>query len=179
MKVKVKLLSKAARMPERATDGSAGLDFYATSVKRHDPHMYEYSTGISMEIPKGHVGLIFPRSSIYKTSLMLSNCVGVIDSDYRGEIKFLFRNVEGQSQRQPYGGEDKIGQMVIMPIPKVELVDADDLSKTERGEGGFGSTDKSKKKSKGSKVAEGLKEAVEHEKGETELKETVVETNKE
>jgi dUTP pyrophosphatase len=85
------------------------------------------------------VGLVFPRSSVYKTGFSLTNCVGVIDSDYRGEIMAKFADtylgdVEG------YEVGDRICQMIIMPVPEVEYVEADKLSSTERGAGGYGST---------------------------------------
>ena len=95
-----------------------------------------------MEIPEGHVGLIYPRSSVSKTPHSLRNHVGVIDSGYRGEIIFKFGWVES-SNIQPvsiYAAGDRIGQIIVMPYPKVKFVEVDELSDSERGEGGFGST---------------------------------------
>ena len=97
-----------------------------------------YGTGIAVEIPEGYVGLVFPRSSVYRHQLALSNCVGVIDSGYRGEIKFMFRIVQPHISRYSLG--DRIGQLLIMPLQSVELEESDDLSDSDRGNGGFGSS---------------------------------------
>jgi len=99
--------------------------------------MIEYGTGIAVEIPPGHVGLIFPRSSIFHTGLILTNSVGVIDSGYRGEIKAVFK---APGHYDIYRIGERIGQLVIVPIPDVEYEEADELSETERGTGGYGST---------------------------------------
>ena len=90
-----------------------------------------------MEIPPGHVGLVFPRSSCYKHGMLLSNCVGVIDSDYRGEVTAVFL---GTHDDVSYEIGDRIAQLVIMPIPAVKFVEAEELSETQRGTGGYGST---------------------------------------
>jgi len=86
------------------------------------------------------VGLLFPRSSSYKTGLLLSNCVGVLDSDYRGSILFVFWDIHYASP--PYEVGDRIGQLIIMKIPDIEFVEADELTDTDRGAGGYGSTGK-------------------------------------
>ena len=96
MNLKVKRLNQEAKLPTYATDGSNGLDFTATAVVI-TPDYIEVRTGICMEIPEGYVGLLFPRSSITKTNMMLGNSVGVIDSDYRGEISFRFKILEERS----------------------------------------------------------------------------------
>lgn len=97
-----------------------------------------YGTGLAFEIPLGHVGLIFPRSSIYKTGMTLSNCVGVIDSDYRGEVKFVFT---ARNSNEPiYDIGDRVGQLVIMELPNITIIEETELNDTERGTGGFGST---------------------------------------
>ena len=140
IKVKFKKLSPDAKEPVRATDGAAGWDLSAVSRKYVNPesilNMVQYRTGIAVEIPSGYVGLLFPRSSCYKKELSLMNSVGVIDSDYRGEISFIYKGVE------LYGQGDRIGQLVILPCPAVEFVKAEELSETIRGTGGFGSTGK-------------------------------------
>jgi dUTP pyrophosphatase len=92
-----------------------------------------------MEIPEGFVGLVFPRSSIRKYDLSLTNCVGVIDSGYRGEIQATFRKEAGIPSKR-YDVGDKIAQMIILPYPSIQFIETDELSDTERGEGGFGST---------------------------------------
>jgi dUTP pyrophosphatase len=97
-----------------------------------------------MEIPKGFVGLIFPRSSIRKTNLQLSNSVGVVDSGYRGEIQATFNKIQGidNIERDSYKVGDRICQIMIIPYPPIEFKEVDELTNTERGEGGFGSTGK-------------------------------------
>ena len=138
MKVKFKKLNPKAIMPSYAKQGDAGLDMTAIQVLKHEMY-YEYRTGIAIEVPEGHVGLMFPRSSISKTKQILSNHVGVIDSGYRGEILFRFKKLAWDNG-EVYQEGDKVGQLVIIPIPAIELVEVDELSLTERGEGGFGST---------------------------------------
>jgi dUTP pyrophosphatase len=143
MEVKFKKLSERAVIPSYATEGDAGLDISCvSSILNADHHYIEYFTGIAVEIPEGYVGLIFPRSSVSKKDLSLANCVGVIDSGYRGEITFRYR-FESKTYYQKlrrYQDGDRIGQLIIMPYPKVTPVEVDELSVTERGEGGYGST---------------------------------------
>lgn len=140
MIVKFKKLHPDAVIPTRGTDSSAGLDITAIYVIQ-TPEYIEYKTGLAFEIPEGHVGLIFPRSSISKKSLSLANAVGVIDSDYRGEISFRFKVTSANAtDANLYQIGDRIGQLVIMPYPKVELQEVQKLNTTERGSGGFGST---------------------------------------
>ena len=111
---------------------------------KFDGTQITYGTGLAMEIPKGFVGLIFPRSSIRKTDLSLSNSVGVIDSGYRGEIQATFnqRSLSSQSGSFLYGVGDRIMQIMIIPHPEIEFEEVEELNNTERGEGGFGSTGK-------------------------------------
>ena len=134
MKIKIKKLHQNAIIPNYAKEGDAGLDLTAVSVEEQGNHI-TYHTGIAVEIPKGYVGLLFPRSSIYKTNQILSNSVGVIDSGYRGEIMMKFTRSHDQ-----YTPGCKIGQLIIMPYPQIEFEEVDDLSDTERGTGGYGST---------------------------------------
>jgi dUTP pyrophosphatase len=141
LKVKFKKLVKHAFTPEYATDGSAGLDLTAIdSYKNHDYKYIEYGTGIALDLEPGYVGLLFPRSSISKTPHTLANSVGVIDSDYKGEIKLRMRYVDDREDME-YAFGDRIGQLVIIPIPSIELEEIDELSTTDRGDKGFGSTD--------------------------------------
>lgn len=137
MKLKFKKLHKDAVAPKIANHGDAGADLTAISVDYDINNIITYGTGIAVEIPEGYVGLIFPRSSIYKKQLILSNSVGVIDCGYRGEIKFKFR---GDRESDVYKIGDRIGQLVIMPIPSVEWQESEELTDSVRGEGGFGST---------------------------------------
>ncbi len=99
MKVKFKRLSDEAVVPRIAKPGDAGADLTATSVNSY-PQYIEYGTGISVEIPDGYVGLVFPRSSISNKDQVLSNAVGVIDSGYRGEIRARFKNTGSGSKYQ-------------------------------------------------------------------------------
>lgn len=99
-----------------------------------------YGTGLAVEIPEGYVGLLFPRSSISKKGLTLANSVGVIDSGYRGEIMFKFAITSDRPRKNSvYEVGDRIGQLIIMPYPKIEFVTGE-LTESERGVGGFGST---------------------------------------
>jgi dUTP pyrophosphatase len=138
MKVKIKKLDENAVIPEYAKDGDAGMDLTCVKVENKVDKVV-YSTGLAMEIPEGHVGLLFPRSSIHKKALTLANSVGVIDSGYRGEIKFIFRAAIAQEFSQ-YEPGDRVGQIIIMPYPKIEFEEVEELDETERGDGGFGST---------------------------------------
>ena len=177
MEVKIKKLSEDAVIPAYAKAGDAGLDFTATKVEYDtDIDCIVYGTGLAVEIPEGHVGLLFPRSSISKYDLSLTNCVGVIDSGYRGEIMFKFKTCsdyiitslehfgeqkeenklsEGKLEAFPsfrdivlekpdikevYKIGDRVGQMIIMPYPKVQFIEAEELSDSERGTGGYGSS---------------------------------------
>lgn len=143
MEVKIKKLDKRAVIPSYAHDGDAGLDMTAISFEYDVDHGYwHYKTGIAMEIPEGYVGLLFPRSSNRKTNAYLCNHVGIIDSGYRGDIGFSFKNRTAVDNKAPYKVGDKIGQLIIIPYPKIDIVEVDELSSTERGEGGFGSTGK-------------------------------------
>jgi len=138
-KVKIKKLHPDAVIPQYAKRGDAGMDLVATEVTDGYGFSVTYGTGLAMEIPEGFVGLVFPRSSIRKYDLSLTNCVGVIDSGYRGEIQATFRKEAGiPSKRYEVG--DKIAQMIILPYPSIQFIETDELSDTERGEGGFGST---------------------------------------
>ena len=144
MQVKIKKLSPEAVIPTYAKLSDAGMDMVATKVISDNLDSITYGTDIAMEIPKGFVGLIFPRSSIRKTDLSLSNSVGVIDSGYRGEIQATFnqRSLSSQSGSFLYGVGDRIMQIMIIPHPSIEFEEVEELNNTERGEGGFGSTGK-------------------------------------
>ena len=141
LNVKVKLLNDKAKMPFQKHATDAGFDLYVTSKKttNHENKVH-YGFGIALEIPEGHVGLLFPRSSIYKKELLLSNSVGVIDSDYRGEIKAVF--IVEAYEETIYEIGDRAIQLIIMPIPRVHFDRREELSSTERGSGGYGSTNK-------------------------------------
>lgn len=136
MQVKIKKLCDAAVIPTYAKPGDGGMDMTCTAVNV-TPLYYEYETGLSMEIPDGYVGLLFPRSSNSKYDLLLCNSVGIIDAGYRGPINFRYKCV-GSGPR--YNAGDRVGQIMIVPRPEVEFVEVSELSETERGSGGFGST---------------------------------------
>ena len=131
-------LDAGAKIPKYAKNGDAGMDLYAVSFSIDKHNNYVFGTGLAMEIPEGYVGLIFPRSSISKTAHSLRNAVGVIDSGYRGELIFKFDINTHNSPVYEIG--DRIGQIIIMPYPKIEFEEAWELSKTQRGTGGFGSS---------------------------------------
>lgn len=138
MVVKIKKVHLNAVIPTYAKQGDAGMDLTITSkcsTVMND--CVKYGFGLSIEIPEGYVGLIFPRSSIYKHDQMLSNSVGVIDSGYRGEISAIMR---GCFDNDPYNVGDRAAQLIIMPYPQIEFEEVDELSETERGSGGYGST---------------------------------------
>lgn len=139
MQVKLKKLHPDAVIPNYAKSGDAGLDLTAVSSTLKNTYI-EYGTGLAFEIPEGYVGLIFPRSSISNYTLSLTNSVGVIDSGYRGEIKFRFKvNNSTVSPTKLYHIGDRIGQLIIMPYPRITgLVIVPELSTTERESGGFG-----------------------------------------
>ena len=143
MKVNVKKLDSNAVLPTYAKHGDAGMDLTATS-KSYDEHSnVVYGTGLAFEIPNGYVGLLFPRSSNTKKDLILGNSVGVLDSGYRGEVIFKFKAALKENHRMNnlYNVGDRIGQIIIMPYPQIEFNLVDELSTTDRGVGGFGSTD--------------------------------------
>jgi dUTP pyrophosphatase len=144
MQVKIKKLSPDAVIPTYAKTGDAGMDMVATKVIGENLGSITYGTDIAMEIPEGFVGLIFPRSSIRKTNLQLSNSVGVVDSGYRGEIQATFNKIQGidNIERDSYKVGDRICQIMIVPHPTIEFEEVEELNNTERGEGGFGSTGK-------------------------------------
>ena len=146
MKVNVKKLDSNAVIPTYAKHGDAGMDLTAVS-KEYDEHGNVcYGTQLAFEIPNGFVGLLFPRSSNTKKDLILGNSVGVLDSGYRGEVVLKFRPVMPLERDIEFGPReyeigDRIGQIVIMPVPQIEFNVVDELSATDRGVGGFGSTD--------------------------------------
>jgi len=130
--------------PVYSTEGAACFDLYAAEQPVWDDeyHYWEFNTGVVIEIPEGYVGLLFPRSSVSKTTLILANSVGVVDSDYRGEITFRYKKIGNGDVYNLYNKGDRIGQMMIIPIPNITLNLVEELSETERGTGGYGSTGK-------------------------------------
>ena len=143
MKIKFCKLYDHATLPTRATDGSAGFDLTAMEAPIYDARygVYSYDTGIAVEIPKGYVGLLVPRSSVYKIGLSLCNSCGIIDSDYRGPISFKFYQIIGEDEDYLPKKGDRMGQLVVVPC-LTEAEEVSELSETVRGHGGFGSTGK-------------------------------------
>lgn len=161
MELKVKRVHQDAILPTYATDGSACMDLYAVQIddvtvedtsvlRRHgaikgmrmvdEGRHVTFRTGLAFEVPPGHVLLIFSRSGHgFNYGVRLSNCVGVIDSDYRGEVKVQLTQDNGGSPLRVWNG-DRIAQAMLVPIPRVQLLEVAELSETKRGEGGFGST---------------------------------------
>lgn len=140
IKLKVKKLHPDAVIPSIAKPGDAGMDLTAVSQSVDADTNMIYHIGIAVEIPEGYVGLLFPRSSNSKKDLLLSNSVGVIDSGYRGELMVKFKKLQTFPKHYEVG--ERVAQLVIIEIPKVTVSEVDELSSSERGEGGFGSTGK-------------------------------------
>lgn len=163
LKLKIKRLSEHAKLPVQATPGSGCWDVYASSDPFLSERYVEYSTGLAFELPEGYDMLIFPRSSVSKTDLVLANGVGFLDQDYRGELKFRFKlltetsynatkqvmdslqSIVGSNMSMKnipiiYQKGDRIGQIMLIKRNPFVLEEVDELSSTERGTGGFGST---------------------------------------
>lgn len=141
MNIKIKKLVPNAVIPTYAHVGDAGMDVTAVSVDYDRKNQcYMYHTGLAFEVPTGHVMLIFPRSSNRKTEYYLTNSVGVLDSGYRGELMLAFKARDYGNTEMPYKVGERIGQIMILPYPSIMFTEVDELSNTERGEGGFGST---------------------------------------
>lgn len=162
MEVKIKRIHPDAVIPKYSKPGDAGMDLVATGIQTKND-IITYHTGIQVEIPEGYVGLIVPRSSIYKQDLMLANHIGIIDSGYRGEIlckfrltalcmehisnnRFLIRDYEIDPKTGAYKNVhtykigDRVAQLIIIPYPLIEFKEVDVLKESNRGTGGFGHT---------------------------------------
>lgn len=141
MNKKLKIMTDG-QMPSYQTSGSCGIDLYCSNdedIIIEPGEMKKINTGLKLEIPQGFFGAVYPRSSTgVKKHLMLANTVGVIDSDYRGEIMIFMYNYGKSPQAIKKG--DRIAQLVIQPYERCELIKVDNLEETDRGEGGFGST---------------------------------------
>lgn len=140
MKIRIKKLVPEAVVPKKAHADDAGFDLVATSVG-FDGGCWVCHTGLAFEIPEGYMGLVFPRSSIVKKDMSMANAVGVIDSNFRGEVTGRFR-LAGMLEFPKYAVGERFAQMIIMPYPEVEFVESEELSETDRGTGGYGSTGK-------------------------------------
>lgn len=147
LQINIKKLNENAIMPTYGSEFAAGADLYA--ITHNDTNMVEIlpeetafiGTGIAMEIPEGYVGLIYARSGLAcKQGLAPANKVGVIDSDYRGEIMIALYNQSNETKVITSG--DRIAQIVIQPVQQFDFVEVDELNESERGDSGFGSTGK-------------------------------------
>jgi len=137
--VKFKRLSPEAIVPTFSRVGDAGADLVATSVTETDLYI-EYGTSLAIALPDGTAGLIFPRSSLSNYHLALSNSVGVLDQNYRGEIKFRFKKTNNGPSASYYKVGDRIGQLIVLPIPAITFEEVEELDETNRGESGYGSS---------------------------------------
>ena len=145
MLIKIKKLRPEARIPTSGSAYAAGYDLYACLPEGDvtvAPHATaKIGTGLSLAVPEGYFGAIFARSGLAtKQGLRPANCVGVCDSDYRGEYIIAVHNDSDEVRSIAHG--DRIAQLVVMPYLAVEFEEVDELSETERGAGGFGSTGK-------------------------------------
>ena len=162
IQIPFKKLHKNAVIPAKATSGAAGYDCVATEIEFNSEHQYiAYKLGFAVAIPEGYVGLVYPRSSNRKTEVYIPNSVGVIDSDYRGEVSFTIKYTDDDIRIEnnriiqygddystfvevtpPYSVGDRVCQLVIQKLPDIYFMETDTLDETERGTGGHGSTGK-------------------------------------
>ena len=128
-------------MPSRAHEGDAGLDLYAAESATIEPgERATVATGVALEIPPGHAGLVLPRSGLAaRHGIALVNAPGLIDSGYRGEVKVLLLNTDTDSSFEVESG-DRIAQLVLSPVAEPEPVEVGELEGSARGAGGFGSS---------------------------------------
>jgi len=138
MKVRIKKVNADAVIPSYAVKGDACLDLTCVSKELDDFGNTVFDTGLAFEIPEGFVGLVYPRSSISKTAHQLRNCVGVIDSGYRGTVKLAFWGARASEKSYDVG--DRVGQIMILPYPAIEFEEVEELTHTDRSTNGFGST---------------------------------------
>lgn len=138
--VKFKKLYDDAILPYYATEDAVGLDCTAYSKQWDENNgCWIYGLGFAVELPKGYAGFVFPRSSIYKNNLSLCNAVGIVDPDYRGEVSVRFYEAGFANE---YKINERCCQLVIMPYPRINIIESDSLSETKRGANGYGSTGK-------------------------------------
>jgi len=139
--LRVARVSDEARLPSRAHSGDAGLDLYAAESARLEPgERASVGTGIAVEIPDGHAGLVLPRSGLAaRHGIALVNAPGLIDSGYRGELRVLLLNTDGDEAFEIEPG-DRIAQLVVSAVADAEPVEVEELTESDRGGGGFGSS---------------------------------------
>ena len=143
MIIKFKRLSENAIAPVKAHASDAGFDLTCTSItteiNERGQLIIVYHTGLAIEIPEGYFGALVPRSSISNKSLTLTNCIGTIDAGYRGEVMAKMRSTTDVIPAVYKEGE-RFAQLLILPVPEVQFEESDQLSETDRGENGYGST---------------------------------------
>lgn len=141
MELRVAKLKDEATLPTRAHEGDAGLDLYACEVAHIGPgERWSVGTGVALEIPEGHAGLVLPRSGLaMKHGIALVNAPGLIDAGYRGEVRVLLLNTDPAETFRVVPG-DRIAQLVVAPIALAEPVEVLELADSARGDGGFGSS---------------------------------------
>jgi len=144
VRLKVKKLHPDAQLPKYATAGAACFDLVALTMRASSPlagNQHVYGTGLAVEVPSGWVLKIYSRSGHgFKHATRLSNCVGIIDSDYRGELLVALQDDSGSGAYLNVKMGDRIAQAMLERVESVEFVEVDELSETARGTGGFGST---------------------------------------
>lgn len=139
--IKVKRFMNGVLLPKMGSAYAAGMDFYQPESVVIEPHQTQYVTlGLAMEIPKGFMLMLAPRSSMSKTPLVIPNSFGVIDADYRGEIKGIFKNISDNAYLIQKG--DRLLQGILVPVGALKLLEVGELTETARGAGGIGSTGK-------------------------------------
>jgi len=141
MELRVQRFAATGKLPTRATAGDAGLDLYASEPARLEPGgRASVGTGIAVEIPEGHAGLVLPRSGwAARHGIALVNAPGLIDAGYRGEVRVLLLNTDREEAFEISEG-DRIAQLLVVPFASLEPVETETLGRSERGDGGFGST---------------------------------------
>ena len=141
MKLRVAKLKDEARVPARAHEGDAGVDLYACEAAHLGPgERWSVGTGVAVEIPEGHAGLVLPRSGLARDNgIALVNSPGLIDAGYRGEVRVLLLNTDPAETFRVEPG-DRIAQLVIAPVALADPVEVESLSDSARGDGGFGSS---------------------------------------
>ena len=141
MQLPVSRLNESAQRPSRAHEGDAGLDLYACEAAHIGPgERWSIGTGVGVEIPEGHAGLVLPRSGLARDhGIALVNAPGLIDSGYRGELRVLLLNTDPAETFRVEPG-DRIAQLVLTPVVTADVVETRGLTESARGEGGFGSS---------------------------------------
>ena len=142
MKVKIKKLHPDAVIPTKAHASDAGFDLTAVAMEYDNVNdCFVYHTGIAFEIPYWYVGLVYPRSSVFSKNLLMTNCVGVVDAGYRGEVMAKFKRIKTDPRSSSmYEAGNRIAQLIIMPIPEITFEEVSELSESDRGTVGYGST---------------------------------------